>query len=49
MIIQDGRSISLGLDGLECDFASMSGKLSKNMAMAISTYSLDTDANPLTD
>merc|ERR1711994_1007913 len=34
---------------LECDFSELSGHLDKNMAMAFSTYSLDTNNNELTD
>jgi len=34
---------------LECDFTELSGHLDKNMAMAISTYSLDTSNNDLAD
>jgi len=32
---------------LECDFTELNGHLDKNMAMAISTYSLDTGYNDL--
>jgi len=45
-LTQNGKVVPYELD---CDFKSLGGKLDKHMAMAISTYSLDADANTVSD
>lgn len=45
---QNGKLIHTYLLG-NCNFGSLTSHLDRNMAMAISTYSLDSSNNPLTD